>query len=196
MPPRGTDGPSVAGAGIGYSTIALHHHAASCLRPADLPFLQPTPSTGSARQMMTVAAHASLRSEVKLPHARYSIALRSAKIPRTSFAAVHEFAPQRRARAGRSPHSKGTAQTIPSCGSHYFEPPPPRGHDRCLDRRFFLSSVNRSSWYPCPEVSRPYGLSRRSAQSPEPPARGSPTCFVPRCPRRRAEQRGLNPARR
>src|SRR5215831_6244769 len=31
-----------AAAGIGYSTIALHHHAASCLRPADLPFLQPT----------------------------------------------------------------------------------------------------------------------------------------------------------
>ena len=32
MPPRGTDGPSLAAAGIGYSTIALHHHAASCLR--------------------------------------------------------------------------------------------------------------------------------------------------------------------
>src|SRR6266566_3472896 len=32
MPPRGTDGPSLAAADIGYSTIALHHHAASCLR--------------------------------------------------------------------------------------------------------------------------------------------------------------------
>jgi hypothetical protein len=35
MPPRRTDGPSPiqkAAAGIGYSTIALHHHPASCLQ--------------------------------------------------------------------------------------------------------------------------------------------------------------------
>ena len=42
---------------------------------------------------------------------------------------------QGRARARRSSLSEGTAQTITSCGSHRFEPPPPGGHDRCLDRR-------------------------------------------------------------
>src|SRR5262249_32872014 len=43
--------------------------------------------------------------------------------PRTPLLRVRATA-QGSARARRSPHSEGTAQTITSCGSHHFESPP------------------------------------------------------------------------
>src|SRR5262249_55873849 len=96
-------------------TRELRRHGSKFVRAESLPRCSTVPAASFNEGFYKVALICVF--EARLHRATSPKPHRSAKFRARRFAAVHEFAPQRRAGgASRSPHSEGTAQTLPPAG--------------------------------------------------------------------------------